>query len=126
MHSTSPFLKTGTTLASFQFCRKEPVLHDLLNSLQRDGAITEAVSLGSFAGILSCPVAFVTSRASNTDWTALTVGVKGEAGEGDTWAKTDALADIGVETRSGIVSDLEFSFNIDQKRFRFVLRSDST
>ena len=106
------------------------MLNDLLNSLQRDGAITEAVSLRSFAGILSCPVAFVTSRASNTDWTALTVGVNsdlsGEAGEGDTWAKTDALADIGVETRSGIVCDLEFSFNIDQKRFRFVLRSDST
>ena len=38
----------------------------------------------------------------------------------------DALADIGVETRSGIVCDLEFSFNIDQKRFGFVLRSDST
>ena len=40
----------------------------------------------------------------------------------------NALADIGVETRSGIVCDLEFSFNIhvDQKRFRFVLRSDST
>ena len=30
----------------------------------------------------------------------------------------DALADIGV--------DLEFSFNIDKKRFGFVLRSDST
>ena len=39
----------------------------------------------------------------------------------------DALADIGVDTRSGIVCDLEFSFtNIDKKRFRFVLRSDST
>ena len=38
----------------------------------------------------------------------------------------DALADIGVETRSGILCDLEFSFNIDRKRFRFVLRSDST
>ena len=38
----------------------------------------------------------------------------------------NALADIGVETRSGIVCDLEFSFNIDKKRFRFVLRSDST
>ena len=36
----------------------------------------------------------------------------------------NALADIGVETRSGIVCDLEFSFNIDKKRFRFVLRSD--
>ena len=38
----------------------------------------------------------------------------------------DALADISVETRSGIVCDLEFSFNIDKKRFGFVLRSDST
>ena len=38
----------------------------------------------------------------------------------------NAVADIGVETRLGIVCDLEFSFNIDQKRFRFVLRSDST
>ena len=38
----------------------------------------------------------------------------------------NALADIGVETRSGIVCDLEFSFNIDQERFSFVLRSDST
>ena len=37
-----------------------------------------------------------------------------------------ALADIGVETRSGIVCDLEFNFNIDKKRFGFVLRSDST
>ena len=38
----------------------------------------------------------------------------------------DALADIGVATRSGIEGDLEFSFNIDKKRFGFVLRSDST
>ena len=38
----------------------------------------------------------------------------------------NVLADIGVKTRSGIVSDLEFGLNIDQKRFRFVLRSDST
>ena len=38
----------------------------------------------------------------------------------------NTLVDIGVETRSGIMCDLEFSFNIDQKRFRFVLRSDST
>ena len=37
----------------------------------------------------------------------------------------DALADISVETRSGIVRDLEFSFKIDQKCFGFVLRSDS-
>ena len=36
------------------------------------------------------------------------------------------MADIGVETRSGIVCDLEFSFNIDKRRFGFVLRSDST
>ena len=60
------------------------MLNDLLNSLQRDGAITEAVSLRSFAGILSGPVAFVTSRASSTDWNALTVSVNsdvsGEAG----------------------------------------------
>ena len=38
----------------------------------------------------------------------------------------DALADIGVETPSGIVCDLELSFNIDKRRFGFVLRSDST
>ena len=60
------------------------MLNDLLNSLQRDGAIREAVSLRSFAGILSGPVAFVTSRASSTDWTSLTVSVNsdisGEAG----------------------------------------------
>ena len=31
------------------------MLNDLLNSLQRDGAITEAVSLRSSAGILSGP-----------------------------------------------------------------------
>ena len=83
------------------------MLNDLLNSLQKDGAITEAVSLRSFAGILSGPVAFVTSRASSTNWTSLTVNVNshisGEAGalaappdeaggrgEGVSWAKTDA------------------------------------
>ena len=38
----------------------------------------------------------------------------------------DTLADIGVQTRPGILCDLEFSFNIDKKRFGFVLRSDST
>ena len=47
------------------------MLNDFLNSLQRDGAITEAVSLRSFAGILSDSVAFVTSRDSSTDWTSL-------------------------------------------------------
>ena len=36
------------------------------------------------------------------------------------------VSDIGVEARSGIVFDLEFSFNMDKKRFGFVLRSDST
>ena len=62
------------------------MLNDLSNSLRRngDGAITEAVSLRSFAGILSGPVAFITSRASSTDWTSLTVNVNsdvsGEAG----------------------------------------------
>ena len=29
VHSASPFLKTATTLASFQFCGKEAVLNDL-------------------------------------------------------------------------------------------------
>ena len=57
--------------------------NDWLNSLQRDGA-TEAVSLRRFAGILSGPVAFLTARASSTDWTSLTVSVNsditGEAG----------------------------------------------
>ena len=104
MHSVSPFLKTGTTLASFQFCGKEPALNDLLNSFQRDGAIREAVSLRRFAGILSVPVAFVTSRASSTDWTSLTVSVNSDiSGEADalaalpdegggwvSWGKTDA------------------------------------
>ena len=56
----------------------------MLNTLQRDSAIAEAVSLRSFAEILSGPVAFVTSRASSTDWTSLTVTVNsdisGEAG----------------------------------------------
>ena len=46
------------------------MLNDLLNSLQRDGTITEAVSLRSFAGTLSVSVAFVTSRVSSTDWTS--------------------------------------------------------
>ena len=45
------------------------MLNDLLNRLQGDGAITEAVSFRSFAGILSGPVAFVTSRTLSTDWT---------------------------------------------------------
>ena len=72
------------------------MLNDLLNSLQRDAAITEAVSLRSFAGILSGPVAFVTSRASTTYWTSLTVSVyshiSGEAG---------ALAALSDEGRVG-------------------------
>ena len=38
----------------------------------------------------------------------------------------DALANIGVDSRSGIVCDLEFSFNIDKKHFGFVLRSETT
>ena len=53
------------------------MLNDLLNNLQRDGAITEA-SLRGFAEILSGPVAFVTSRASSTDWTSLTVSFNSE------------------------------------------------
>ena len=72
------------------------MLNDLLNSLQRDGAITEAVTLRRFAGILSGPVAFVT-RASSTDWTSLTVGVNsdisGEAG---------ALAALPDEAGEGV------------------------
>ena len=59
----------------------------MLNSLQRRGAVTEAVSLRSFTGILSGPVAFVTSRASNTDWTSLTVKVNS-----DISGETGALA----------------------------------
>ena len=54
------------------------MLDGFLNRLQRDGAITEAVSLRSFAGIFSGPVAFVTSRASSTDWTSLTVSVNSD------------------------------------------------
>ena len=54
------------------------MLNDLLNSLQRDGAITEVVSLISYAGILSGPVAFVTSRASNTGWTSPSVSVNSD------------------------------------------------
>ena len=69
------------------------MLNDLLNSVQRDGAITEAV----FAGILSGPVAFVTSRASTTYWSSLTVSVyshiSGEAG---------ALAALSDEGRVGV------------------------
>ena len=54
------------------------MLNGLLNSLQRDGVITETVSLRSFARILSGPVAFVTSRSSSTDWTLRPIS--GEAG----------------------------------------------
>ena len=54
------------------------MLNDLLNSLQGDGAITEAVSFRSFAGILSGPVAFVTSKTSSTDCTLLTVSVNSD------------------------------------------------
>ena len=61
------------------------MLSDLLNSLQRDGAITEAVSLRTFARILSDTVAFVTSSASSMEGTSLlsvTVNsdISGEAG----------------------------------------------
>ena len=76
------------------------MLNDLLNSLQRDGAITEAVSLRSFAGILSGLVAFMTSRASSTDWTSLTVSVNsdisGEAG---------ALAALPDEGGRGVMGE---------------------
>ena len=59
------------------------MLSDFLNSLQTDGAITEAVSLRNFAGISSDPVAFVTSRALSMDWTSLTVSVNSDiSGEG--------------------------------------------
>ena len=58
------------------------MLNDLLNSLQRDRAITEAVSLRTFARILSGPMAFVTSRASSTDWTSLTVSVNSDISGG--------------------------------------------
>ena len=72
------------------------MLNDLLNSLQRDGAITEAVSLRSFAGILSGPVAFVTSRASSTDWTSLTVSVNSDISE-----EVGALAALPDEEGGG-------------------------
>ena len=63
------------------------MLNDLLNSLQRDGAIAEAFFLISFAEILSGPVAFVTSRASSTDWTSLAVSVISDiSGEGSALA----------------------------------------
>ena len=143
------------------------MLNDLLNSLQRDGAISKVVSLRSFAGILLGPVAFVTSRASSMDWTSLTVKVNsdisGDAGAlatlldecvggGGGWRRegvmgengcevdrlaisrgfsaedlngvrlpgsANALADVGLETLSRIVCDLDLSFNIDQNHFRF-------
>ena len=73
------------------------MLNDLLNSLQRDGAITGAVSfIRSFAGILSGPVAFVTSRASSTDWTSLTVSVNS-----DISGEPGALAALPDERRGG-------------------------
>ena len=84
------------------------MLNDLFkNSLQRYSAVTEATSLRSFAWVLSGPVAFVTLRASGTDWTSLTVRVNsdilgetgalaalpdegGGGGGGVSWGKTDA------------------------------------
>ena len=72
------------------------MLNDLLNSLQRDGAITEAVSLRSFAEILSGLVAFMTSRASITDWTSLTVSVIS-----DISGKGGALAALPDEGKGG-------------------------
>ena len=56
VHSTSTFFKNRNNVSFL------PVLNDLLNSLQGDDASTKAVSLRSFAGILSGPVAFVTSE----------------------------------------------------------------
>ena len=60
------------------------------------GAITEAVSLRSFAGILSDPVAFVTSRASSRNWTSLTV-----SGNSDMSGEAGALAALPDEGGGG-------------------------
>ena len=76
------------------------MLNDLLNSLQRDGAITEAVSLRSFAGILSGPVAFVTSRASSTVWTSLIVWVNS-----DISGEASALAVLPDEGGKGVMGE---------------------
>ena len=76
------------------------------HSLQRDGAIIEALS--GFARILSGPLAFATSTASSTDWTSLTVSVNsdisGEAGalaalpdEGDRGGGGDVIGGNGCE-----------------------------
>ena len=45
-------------LASFHSFGMVPELSDRLNNKQSEGAITSAVSLSSFAGIPSGPVAF--------------------------------------------------------------------
>ena len=60
---SSPFLWTGTTLASFQSLGRDSSYSDLLKILHKVGAITEAISLSNLAGISSGPVALPTSSA---------------------------------------------------------------
>ena len=68
--SLSPFLCTGTTLASFHSSGKVPDKSDLLNSLHKDGAMISAVCFSSLAGISSGPVAFVVSSDLSTECTS--------------------------------------------------------
>ena len=62
--------------ASLHSCGRTPRCNDLLNSTHRDGAITGAVSLRRWAGILSGHVALLVSRSSSTIGTSLTVKVR--------------------------------------------------
>ena len=75
--SLSPFLNTATKLAIFHSFGSIPKRSDLLNILQRDGAIVVEVALRSSAGISSGPVALLTSRVSSMDWTSATLSVTG-------------------------------------------------
>jgi hypothetical protein len=65
-YSLSPFLKTGTTLASFHSRGTTPVRSDLLNRSHSDGAITDAFSVSRRAGIPSGPCALSLSRVLKT------------------------------------------------------------
>ena len=64
-------------LAIFHSFGSIPKRSDLLNILQRDGAIVVEVALRSLAGISSGPVALLTSRVSSMDWTSATLSVTG-------------------------------------------------
>ena len=54
--------KRGQRLLASNFCGTVPCSNDLLNSLQMEGTIIEAVSFKSLAGISSDPVALLVSN----------------------------------------------------------------